>query len=154
LPSTIAFQRLPRNSNARASAASPRTHFSVSRCPVCGRRDERGYVRVDEHMRVAGQAGVFALGDVSDADRDMAGVASRQAGVVAGNVRALIEGSTELQSYETLPPLIAIPLRPGGGASALPDGPAGAKATADIKGRDMLVDRYASLFDAAPEVAA
>jgi hypothetical protein len=47
-----------------------------------------------------------------------------------------------------------IPLGPEGGASALPDGPAGAAATAEIKGRDMLVDRYADLFDAAPRVAA
>lgn len=117
-------------------------------------RDERGYVRVDEHLRVVGEPGVFALGDVADADRDMAGIAGIQAGVVAGNVRRLIDGSTELERYEKFPPLIVIPLGPEGGASALPDGPADAKATADIKGRDMLIDRYASLFDAAPGVAA
>src|SRR6202022_497191 len=37
------------------------------------RRDERGYVRVDEHLRLVGETQVFAVGDVTDADRDMAG---------------------------------------------------------------------------------
>src|SRR5712671_833627 len=70
------------------------------------RRDEHGYVRVDEHLRVVGEPQTFALGDLADADRDMAGIANRQAGVVAANIRALITGAGELTSYEKLPPLI------------------------------------------------
>jgi len=57
------------------------------------RRDERGYVRVDEHLRVAGETQTFAIGDLADADRDMAGIANRQAAVVADNIRALITGT-------------------------------------------------------------
>src|SRR5260221_490943 len=38
------------------------------------RRDERGYVRVDKHLRVVGETNIFALGDLADADRDMAGI--------------------------------------------------------------------------------
>jgi apoptosis-inducing factor 2 len=117
------------------------------------RRDERGYVRVDEQLRVVGETHVFAIGDLADADRDMAGVASRQAGVVAANIRAHITGEGELASWETLPPLIAIPLGPEGGAGFLGDGVADAATIAEIKGRDMLIDHYAQLFDAAPAAA-
>jgi NADH dehydrogenase FAD-containing subunit len=116
------------------------------------RRDERGYLRVDDHLRVAGETNVFALGDVSDADRDMAGVASRQAGVVAANVRASMGGDGELTNWETLPPMIAIPLGPEGGARYLGDGVADAATIAELKGRHMLIDPYASLFDAVPSV--
>jgi NADH dehydrogenase FAD-containing subunit len=117
------------------------------------RRDERGYLRVDEHLRVAGETQVFAVGDVSDADRDMAGIASKQAEVVAANVRALIAGEGELTSWETFPPLIAIPLGPEGGAGFMGDGVADAATIADVKGRHMIIDHYASLFDVVPTVA-
>jgi apoptosis-inducing factor 2 len=118
------------------------------------RRDERGYLRVDKHLRVVGETDVFALGDVSDADRDMAGIAGAQAKVLAANLRALITGTGELTSYETFPPLIAIPLGPEGGAGFIGDGVADAATIADLKGRHMLIDSYAGLFDAAPNVAA
>lgn len=117
------------------------------------RRDERGYVRVDEHLRVVGESHVFALGDVSDADRDMAGIATAQAGVVAANVRALITGEGDLTRYETFPPMIAIPLGPEGGAGFIGDGVADAATIAELKGRDMLVGHYAQLFDAVPTAA-
>ena len=118
------------------------------------RRDERGYVRVDEHLRVVGETNVFALGDVSDADRDMAGIATAQAGLVATNVRALITGTGELASWDQFPPMIAIPLGPEGGAGFIGDGVADRATIAELKGRHMLVDNYAVLFDAAPARAA
>ncbi len=116
-------------------------------------RDERGYVRVDEHLRVVGEEYVFAIGDVSDADRDMAGIASAQSGVVAANIRALITGDEALASYETFPPMIAIPLGPEGGAGFIGDGVAGAATIAELKGRHMLIGNYAALFDVAPMAA-
>jgi len=116
------------------------------------RRDERGYLRVDEHLRVVGETNVFAVGDVSDADRDMAGIATQQAGVVAANVGTLIAGGGELTSWETFPPLIAIPLGPEGGAGFIGDGVADAATIAELKGRHMLLDTYAELFDAVPSV--
>ncbi|MDX6647959.1 MAG: apoptosis-inducing factor 2, partial [Miltoncostaeaceae bacterium] len=118
------------------------------------RRDGRGYVRVDQHLRVVGETRVFALGDLSNADRDMAGIASRQAGLVAANIRALVTGEGELTRYEPLPPMIAIPLGPEGGAGFLGDGVAGAATIAELKGRHMGTDRFAELFDAAPRLAA
>jgi NADH dehydrogenase FAD-containing subunit len=122
--------------------------------PLADRRDERGYVRVDEHLRVVGETQTFAVGDLADADRDLAGIASRQAAVVAANIRALITGTGELTSYEKLPPMIAIPLGPEGGAGLLGDGVADAATIAERKGRHMGTDRFAALFDAAPPVAA
>jgi apoptosis-inducing factor 2 len=121
---------------------------------LADRRDDRGYVRVDEHLRVAGEPQVFALGDVSGADRDMAGIATTQAELVAANIRALITGTGELTSWQRFPPVIAIPLGPEGGAGFLGDGVADRATIAEVKGRDMLVERYAALFDAAPSVAA
>jgi NADH dehydrogenase FAD-containing subunit len=110
-------------------------------------RDAGGSVRVDEQLRVRGQERVFALGDVADADRNMAGIAGAQAAVVIANVRALVDGG-ELTAYERFPPAIVIPLGPEGGAGQLPgaDGIAGPEAVAEIKGRDMLVDRLGELF--------
>jgi NADH dehydrogenase FAD-containing subunit len=116
-------------------------------------RDERGYVRVDDHLRVAGETNVFSLGDVADADRDTAGAASRQGGLVAANLRTLITGEGEVTPWERLPPMIAIPLGPEGGAGFLGDGVADAATIAELKGRDMLIGHYAGLFDAAPRAA-
>ena len=76
------------------------------------RRDEGGYVRVDEHLRVVGEDRVFALGDLADADRDMAGIATAQAEVVAANVRALIAGTGELTSLGHVPTRDRDPARP------------------------------------------
>jgi NADH dehydrogenase FAD-containing subunit len=122
--------------------------------PLADRRDERGYVRVDEQLRVVGETQTFALGDLADADRDAAGIANAQAAVVAANVRALITGTGELTSYQTYPPMIAIPLGPEGGAGLLGDGVADAATIADLKGRHMGMDRLTALFDTAPPLAA
>jgi apoptosis-inducing factor 2 len=121
---------------------------------LADRRDARGYVRVDKHLRVVGETHTFALGDLTDADRDMAGIANAQARVVAANVRALITGTGELTSYQTFPPMIAIPLGPQGGAGLLGDGVADAVTIADLKGRHMGTDHFAALFDTAPPLAA
>jgi NADH dehydrogenase FAD-containing subunit len=120
---------------------------------LADRRNERGYIRVDEHLRVLGETNVFAVGDVADADRDMAGIAGKQAGVVAANIRALITGEGELVAWETMPPLIAIPLGPEGGAGFLGDSVVGAATISEIKGRDMGIGHYAAFFDAEPAAA-
>jgi NADH dehydrogenase FAD-containing subunit len=121
---------------------------------LADRRDERGYVRVDKHLRVLGETHTFALGDLTNADRDAAGIANAQAAVVAANIRSLITGTGELTRYETFPPVIAIPLGPEGGAGFLGDGVADAATIADLKGRHMGTDHFAALFDTAPPLAA
>jgi apoptosis-inducing factor 2 len=132
----------------RAFGVRPHSEYLDS-----GSLNRRGYVRVDEHLRVAGETQVFALGDLADADRDMAGIATAQAGVVATNIRALITGTGELTSWDTFPPLIAIPLGPEGGAGFIGDGVADSATIAELKGRHMIIDNYAVLFDAVPAAA-
>ncbi|NUW44125.1 FAD-dependent oxidoreductase [Nonomuraea rhodomycinica] len=121
---------------------------------LAGVRDERGYVRVDPRMRVEGETRVFALGDITNADRDVAAAAGRQAEVVAGNIRALITGEGEPLEYATIGSLIAVPLGPEGGSGFFGDGGiATPEMVAQLKGRDMMVDRHAALFGTAPDDA-
>jgi NADH dehydrogenase FAD-containing subunit len=137
----------------RAFGVRAHTEF-LRRGSLGDRLDLRGYVRVDPQLRVIGEKRVFALGDVSDADRDMAGIARAQAEVVAANIRALITGTGELGRYVTHPPMIAIPLGPEGGAGFIGDGVAGAAAIAELKGQHMGMDHFAALFDAPERVTA
>jgi NADH dehydrogenase FAD-containing subunit len=150
---TESGERLSADIWYRAFGVTPHTEYL--REDLASARDEAGYVRVDEHLRVAGQERVFAVGDISDADRDMAGVANMQAQVAIANVKAMITGA-ELSSYERIPAAIAIPLGPQGGAGQLPgqDGIAGREVISELKGRDMGIDHFGELFDAAPDRAA
>ena len=133
----------------RTFGVRPQTQY-LEGGSLADRRDDRGYLRVDERLRVIGEDRIFAFGDLADADRDMAGIATRQAEVVATNVRALIEGSDELMSWAPFPPLIAVPLGPEGGAGYVGDGLADSATIAEVKGKHMLLDTYAALFDAVP----
>jgi NADH dehydrogenase FAD-containing subunit len=118
-------------------------------------RTHNGDIAVTPQLRVEGQETVFALGDIVDADAKMAGVAGREAQTVVANLRALIDGDGALSDYSPMPPAIFIPLGPEGGAGQLPgaDGISGPEVVAEIKGRHMLVDRYAELFAAAVPVS-
>jgi NADH dehydrogenase FAD-containing subunit len=136
----------------RAFGVRPHSEY-LAGGSLAAHRDERGYIRVDEQLRVVGESNVFAVGDVSNADRDMAGIAGRQAGVVTANIRALITGEGKLQSWETMPAIIAIPLGPEGGAGLLGEGVAGAATIAEIKGRAMGMGHFETLFDALPKAA-
>jgi apoptosis-inducing factor 2 len=110
-------------------------------------RDAGGFVAVNEFLQVAGQDRVFALGDVSAADHKTAGAAGRQAQVVAANIKALIAGES-LTPYETTPPGIVVPIGPAGGSGQRPgaDELISAELVADLKGRDMMVDRFTEMF--------
>lgn len=132
----------------RAFGVVPATGYLTG--ALAAARDERGYLRVDDQLRVVGHDRVFALGDIADADRNMAAVARIQAELVAANLRAVITGAGATAGYQQLPPLVAIPLGPEGGAGQLPgtDGIAGPEVIADVKGRDMLVHAYDDLFNA------
>jgi NADH dehydrogenase FAD-containing subunit len=133
----------------RAFGVRPHSDF-LDQGSLADARDERGYVRVDDHLRVIGGTNVFALGDVSDGDRDMAGIATRQAAIVAANIRTLITDEGTLSTYEKIPTLIAIPLGPEGGAGSLGDGLASAATISELKGREMGVTKLVELFSAIP----
>jgi NADH dehydrogenase FAD-containing subunit len=111
-------------------------------------RQPDGRVEVIPSLQVRGQGRVFALGDVATADHPMAGAAGRQAAIVAANIRAFITGQGELAEYEAPPPGIVVPIGPHGGAGQrggqdelLPP-----EVVAELKGRDLMVDRYIELL--------
>ncbi|WP_203434290.1 NAD(P)/FAD-dependent oxidoreductase [Jiangella asiatica] len=132
----------------RAFGVTPATGYVSG--SLAAARDEHGYLRVDGQLRVSGHEGVFAIGDISDADRNMAGTARLQAELLAANLRAELTGDGGPVGYEKLPPVIAIPLGPEGGAGLLPgvDGVAGPDLIAEVKGRAMMVETFQDLFDA------
>jgi NADH dehydrogenase FAD-containing subunit len=110
-------------------------------------RGADGYVAVTPYLQVAGQERVFALGDVAAADHKMAGIAGRQAQLVAANIKALISGG-ELTAYQPTAPGIIVPIGPAGGAGQRADAAelVSADVVSQLKGRDMFVGRYAKLF--------
>jgi NADH dehydrogenase FAD-containing subunit len=114
-------------------------------------RQPDGFVAVTPYLQVVGQDRVFALGDVADADHKMAGLASRQAEVVVGNIRALIAGESPAAQYEAGAPVIIVPVGPSGGSGQLPDTAelATPEFAAQIKGRDMMVDRLSAMLGVA-----
>ena len=106
-----------------------------------------GFVEVTPSLQVVGQDTVFAVGDVSTADHKMAG-ASRQAQVVADNIRALITAGGELEADAADGSGILVPIGPRGGSGQRPgvDELIGSETVAELKGRDMMVRRYADLL--------
>jgi apoptosis-inducing factor 2 len=111
-------------------------------------RTPSGRLRVDDHLRVDGHPTVFAVGDVTDYLPGMAGFAGRQAEVIAATIRALVTGEEQPAPYEQIPPAIAVPIGPDGGAGQFPgqDGVIGPEVISEIKGRTMMVDRFRQTF--------
>ncbi|MFL6090251.1 MAG: FAD-dependent oxidoreductase [Aeromicrobium sp.] len=64
--------------------------------------DEQGFVRVDEHLRVAGRPGVYAIGDVAATDPLRNSARSRADGLLAHNVLAGLRGGA-LKSFRPAP---------------------------------------------------
>jgi apoptosis-inducing factor 2 len=119
-------------------------------------RQADGFVEVTPYLQVAGQDRVFALGDVATADHKMAGIAGRQAQLVAANIRALITGEGELAAYESMGTAIFVTVGPDGGSGQRPDSDelVAAELVSQLKGRDMLVERYGELFGLAGSTSA
>jgi hypothetical protein len=78
----------------------------------------------------------------------MAGIAMRQAQLVAANIRALITGEGDLTSYEPSQPSIIVPIGPQGGSGqrAGSDDLVAAEVVAQAKGRDMMIGRFIELL--------
>jgi len=104
---------------------------------------------------VTGQSTVFAVGDLSTADTKMAGFAGRQAALVADNINKLARGETDLAEYQSMGVAIAVPIGPTGGAGQFPgqDEIVGPETIAEVKGRDLMVDRYGAFFGLAVAAA-
>jgi NADH dehydrogenase FAD-containing subunit len=114
-----------------------------------------GFIEVGPTLQVTGQTTVFALGDVSTADAKMAAFAGRQAAIVAENISALAHGKPDLARHQSTGAGIGVPIGPTGGAGQFPgqDGIIGRETIAELKGRDMMVDRFAELFGLAAATA-
>jgi NADH dehydrogenase FAD-containing subunit len=121
---------------------------------LAARRSD-GFIEVGPTLQVAGQTTVFAIGDVSTADAKMAGFAAREAATVADNINALTEGKSDLTNYESMGVAIAVPIGPTGGAGQFPgqDEIVGPETIAEVKGRELMVDRFSELFGIAASVA-
>jgi apoptosis-inducing factor 2 len=133
----------------RCFGVAPASDYLVGGLAAARRPD--GFVEVTPELVVAGQDRVFALGDVSAADAYKgAGAAGRQAPIVAGNIRALITGDGEPARYQPPPASIIVPVGPEGGAGQRADSSdlVPAEVVAQLKGRDMMVQRYVELLGA------
>ena len=133
----------------RCYGVAPASDYLAGGLAAARRPD--GFVEVTPELLVAGQNRVFALGDVSSADQNKgAGAASRQAAVVVSNLRALITGDGALARYQPPPPAIIVPIGPDGGAGQRADSDdlVPAEVVAELKGRDMMVQRFAELLGA------
>ena len=115
-------------------------------------RGPDGFIAVEPTLQLAGHPNVFAIGDAANADAKMAGRAGRQAHLVADNIRKLVAGEQDLAHYEPIPPAIVLPIGPDGGSGQLPgtDELMATEVVAQIKGRDLMVGRYAEILGIAP----
>jgi NADH dehydrogenase FAD-containing subunit len=109
-----------------------------------------GFVTVGPELQVAGHQNVFAIGDVSTADAKMAGMAGMQARLVAENILKMVNGDNDLAPYEPYGEAIVLPIGPEGGSGQLPgqDELVSREMVATIKGRDLMVDRFAETLGA------
>jgi NADH dehydrogenase FAD-containing subunit len=115
-------------------------------------RGADGFIAVGPALQVAEHRNVFAIGDVSTADAKMAGMAGMQATLVAANILKLVNGDDDLDAYEPYGTAIVVPIGPRGGSGQLPgqDELASREMVSEVKGRDLMVDRYAGFFTSEP----
>jgi apoptosis-inducing factor 2 len=111
-------------------------------------RRSDGFVTVGPALQVAGHQNVFAIGDVSTADAKMAGMAGMQAQLVAANIIKMVNGDDDVDAYEPYGTAIVVPIGPEGGSGQLPgqEELASREMVATVKGRDLMVDRYAEIL--------
>ncbi|MGI8827904.1 MAG: FAD-dependent oxidoreductase [Chloroflexota bacterium] len=127
----------------RAYGIAPVTDYLAGELATL--RTPEGYIEVTPSMELPGQEGIFAVGDIAAGHPNGAGGAARHGNLIAANIRSLITGQGELLEALVAPPAIVLPLGPEGGAGqrANQEELLGPEAVAEIKGRDMMVDRYA-----------
>lgn len=123
---------------------------------LAGARAWDGQLAVTPLLNVAGFATVFAVGDITDLkETKRASAAQAHAGVVAANIRALIEGREPTATYTAVPERIVLPLGPQGGASQVvgADGTRrvlGPQETSAMKGADLFSGTIAALLGRTP----
>jgi len=133
----------------RCHGATAVTDYLAGSLAAARRPD--GRVRVTQTLQVEGHDAVFALGDITDLpENKQASAAIKHAEVIAHNIEAQMHGG-EPMAYRPADASILLPLGPSHGAGQHPAmGLIGAAATAEYKGSDLLVGRYATLFGLGP----
>lgn len=115
-----------------------------------------GLIEVGPTLQVEGHETVFALGDVTTAGEKLGFAAMGQGAVVAGSIRAIVDGGEPLV-YESEGMRVVVPCGPVRGAGQYPDGTFyGSEQAAEKKGRDMMIGRFEAIFGlgaAAPNIA-
>lgn len=133
----------------RCYGIAPQTDYVAG--DLLAARTAEGYLEVTPELRVVGFENVYALGDISAIDVNKAGVAGREAAVVAKNIQAQISDSEELTAWSPSRPVIILPLGPTGGSGQLPDGEiASPEVISKIKGQHMMIDRYVEMLNLTP----
>ena len=89
------------------------------------------------------------------ADAKLAGLAGRQAALVADNIMKMVNGGDDLAMYEPFGTAIMVPIGPEGGSGQLPgqEELTSREMVASVKGRDLMVDRYQEFFDSTTSVS-
>ena len=139
---TTKGRRLEADTWFRAHGASAATGLLGGDYDEIRRYD--GTIRVDEHLRVVGHPGVWAIGDITDVrESKRADAARAHARVVASNIADIIAGREPSATYTPGTERIILPLGPDGGASQiLRDGVrvvVGPEETSKIKGEDLFL---------------
>jgi len=113
--------------------------------------DEKGFIKVDDYLRVEGTENVFALGDCADvAEPKMVVHADKQSKTVVSNLKAVANGK-ELKKHKIFnKKLSIIPFGPSDGVSLLPIGPNGVVAgkliTSLMKSKKLFTNMYPKKF--------
>jgi NADH dehydrogenase FAD-containing subunit len=116
---------------------------------LAGARTADGYLSVTPELHLDGFDNVYAVGDIVALDANKAGIAARQAAVVAANIRAAVTGDGPPQTYTPSPASILLPLGPTGGAGQRADSDelVPAEVVSQLKGADMMIDRFHGLLN-------
>lgn len=129
----------------RCFGGSPVTDYLTDE--LAATRRANGQLEVTPELRLPGSDRIFALGDITAIpEAKKAAAAMQHAAVITTNLRALIRGTgEELATYQPDEPGIAVPLGPTGGASYARKhgGLLDAETTSQLKGADLMVDRFA-----------
>lgn len=106
------------------------------------RRDESGFVPVDDHLRVLGMERVFAAGDVTTFPVKQGGIAAQQADLAAATIAAAVSGGPEPGPFD---PVLRGTLWTGARPLYLYSRPSGGHGEASIVSREALAEHEAKI---------
>ncbi|RKP13267.1 hypothetical protein BJ684DRAFT_10314 [Piptocephalis cylindrospora] len=111
--------------------------------------DEKGYVKVEPTLQLSRYPNIFAVGDVCNADIDLASAARGQGALAATNLLALLHSTSppKLTTYRKMPNIIMVTIGRNDGVFALPFMVLGGWITRMLKGKDFMVGLFRKEVD-------